>query len=206
MKTIRHLVVVAAVGLLGGCGDGPTGGNETDFGSLNLAASASTIFSAAPRNTATLTVTALRRNGQPLNAAGSPTFSSDAGGIASVDASGTVTGMAAGTARISASLTVGGVTRSSTIDITVTSGSASATVRGEETTFSPSIVDIAQAGTVHWQFGRIGHSVVFTTAGAPQDIPEPWSGGTQSRDFATKGTFDYHCTIHAGMVGQVRVR
>jgi plastocyanin len=206
MKTIRHLVVAAVVGLLGGCDGDPTGGNEADLGSLNVTASASTIFSTAPGNTATLTVTALRQNGLPLNDAGTPSFSSDADGIASVDASGLVTGVAAGLARISASLTVGGVTRSSAIEITVTDGAAFVTVRGEGPVFTPLLANIAQGGTVHWQFGAIAHTVVFTTAGSPQDMPEPWSGGTQSRDFTTKGTFDYHCTIHAGMVGQVRVR
>jgi plastocyanin len=48
------------------------------------------------------------------------------------------------------------------------------------------------------------HNVTFSGAGAPSGIPNT-SSGTVRRTFNTAGTFDYSCTLHAGMVGTVIV-
>jgi plastocyanin len=51
----------------------------------------------------------------------------------------------------------------------------------------------------------VQHNVTFdAAAGAPANIADRTSGG-DSRTFMTAGIFDYQCTIHPGMNGQVTV-
>jgi len=70
--------------------------------------------------------------------------------------------------------------------------------------FQPGTVDVAAGGAVTWSFGSIHHTVSFTTAGAPESIPE-LQNGSASRTFANNGTFGYRCLIHPEMTGLVRV-
>ena len=57
---------------------------------------------------------------------------------------------------------------------------------------------------VTWTVGDIGHSVTFTTPGAPAEIPY-MEQESVSRTFPTNGSFNYHCSIHEGMTGIVHV-
>jgi len=53
------------------------------------------------------------------------------------------------------------------------------------------------------------HDVVFDTpapAGVPADIGTINSPSSVSRNFATAGIFNFHCTIHGGMNGRVTVQ
>lgn len=70
--------------------------------------------------------------------------------------------------------------------------------------FTPPVVYLAVNGTVTWRFPARPHNVVFTTPGAPADIPLV-SNVTLSRTFPAAGTFRYDCTIHPGMSGIVVV-
>ena len=81
---------------------------------------------------------------------------------------------------------------------TVTLGAAS---------FSPASTTLALNGTVTWvNSSAIEHNVTFAAAaGAPENIPNHTSGSTP-RTFGTAGTFNYQCTIHAGMTGSVAVQ
>ncbi|CAN5358514.1 hypothetical protein BH23GEM2_BH23GEM2_15380 [soil metagenome] len=73
--------------------------------------------------------------------------------------------------------------------------------------FVPSSVTIARTGTVTWTNSSSEiHNVTFgTAAGAPANIGDHASGNN-SRQFATTGTFNYSCTNHPGMAGQVIVQ
>jgi plastocyanin len=70
--------------------------------------------------------------------------------------------------------------------------------------FQPGAVDVSAGGTVTWRFGAIHHTVTFTTAGAPDDVPE-LENGSADRTFPNNGSFAYRCAIHPGMNGVVRV-
>jgi len=84
-----------------------------------------------------------------------------------------------------------------------TSASVAATT---ESVFTPRTVDVGTGGTVTWTFGSLAHNVVFgAAAGAPANIPVTTSASV-SRTFNTPGTFNYDCTLHAGMTGVVNVR
>jgi plastocyanin len=72
--------------------------------------------------------------------------------------------------------------------------------------FSPSSVTITKGGTVTWTNNAgTAHNVTFMSTGSPANI-ESFSSGSNSRTFDAVGTYEYHCTIHSGMSGSVRVQ
>ena len=71
--------------------------------------------------------------------------------------------------------------------------------------FSPSNVSIAPNDTIYYTFESVQHNVLFDTQGAPADIGTT-SSTTVKRVFPTAGTYDYHCSLHAGMTGKVTVQ
>ena len=68
---------------------------------------------------------------------------------------------------------------------------------------APNIV--VPAGTTvtwTWNSGAEEHNVTVSDASSGDKS----GGATYSRQFATAGTFSYHCTLHAGMTGSVLVQ
>ena len=95
-----------------------------------------------------------------------------------------------------------GATGSATVSITASSDSY-----GYSTfSFAPSTVTITKGGTVTWNNDAgVAHNVTFMTSGSPTKIGN-FSSGSNSRTFDTAGTYEYHCTNHAGMAGTVKVQ
>jgi plastocyanin len=125
-----------------------------------------------------------------------------------VDNTGTITAIAPGATTVGASLTRDGVTASGTASVSVSApvaGTSSATVQATTSnTFTPPSVNLNVGGTVAYAFGTVDHNVIFSGAGAPSDVPVSVNT-TISRTFANIGTFNYTCTLHAGMNGTVIV-
>lgn len=72
--------------------------------------------------------------------------------------------------------------------------------------YNPTSLTVAPGTSVTFNFnGSIGHSVTFSTSGAPADIPVT-SNATVTRVFPTTGTFSYHCTVHPNMTGVIVVQ
>lgn len=74
-------------------------------------------------------------------------------------------------------------------------------------TFQPTTLTVAKGTNVTFQNNSgVDHNIVFdnTTSGAA-DIG-PISSGSPVRTFNTAGTFGFHCTIHAGMIGSITVQ
>ena len=174
------------------------------FTTLEVTPASPTLFTVAPGNSVTLAVTAKDQNGDTLPAAGSATFSSDNPAVADVSAGGTVTVAAPGTARITASLTADGVTKTGASAVTALVALQNAGVLAPETTYQPAIANMRPGGVVIWSFESVVHDVVFTTPGAPENVPA-FGGGFVSRTFPTSGTYSYECTLHPGMTGVVQV-
>ena len=84
--------------------------------------------------------------------------------------------------------------------------SSATTVTTPNETFSPRVINIASGSSVTWQFSGARHNVTFgslkPTGG---DVPDTDAGSAATRTFATAGTYDYQCTRHSGMTGQVIV-
>lgn len=75
--------------------------------------------------------------------------------------------------------------------------------------FSPPVADIARGGRVNFRITESpdgdGHNALFGgQTGAPPDVPIV-KDTTVSRTFNTAGSFEYFCTVHPGMVGEVIV-
>ncbi len=118
MKTVMRCAVFAGVVLLAACGDGSSGVMTPqpgpDVARIDVSAATTAI---TPSQTVQFSAVARTSSGTIVSSA-QPVWSSTAPTIASVNASGIVTGVAAGSATIRA--TVGSVT--GTLDVTVTSG------------------------------------------------------------------------------------
>jgi plastocyanin len=163
-----------------------------------------TLFTLQPGNWVRLTATPKDQDGGVMSGLPDPTFSSDDEAVGTVDAEGIVTAAAPGTARVTASLTVDGITKAGSSEITVVEASAASEVTAPQFAFVPQVADVAAGGKVTWTVAGIHHTVAFTTSGAPADIPEMLFQSV-SRTFSTPGTFQYRCTIHNAMRGTVRV-
>jgi plastocyanin len=204
-KLLRSFTApMLAAALLTSCsGGGDKGVTNPGGGGVTPVLTSITISGSTSTNvggTLQLTASPKDQTGAAINAA--VVWSTSSAFVANVNSSGLVTGIAAGQATITAT---SGAIASSTL-VTVTSGTfpLSATVNMPGTVFSPTSVDIAQGGSVSFVFPALAHNVLFSSSGSPQDIPIT-SNATISRTFATKGTFNYVCSIHTGMVGAVVV-
>lgn len=80
---------------------------------------------------------------------------------------------------------------------------ATANVSVIDNAFDPDATTVAAGGTVTWTWnGASGHNVTFPSGSSSSTQ----ASGTFSRAFPAAGTFDYQCTIHAGMNGTVTVQ
>ena len=217
MRRIRFLSAAAALGLLacsgGGGGstspdddddDGP--GNQQTLGAITANVTSLNLTAGA---TATISITAVDVNNQPIGSFGNPTFTSTNTTVAVVETGGDVRGLKAGDGSINISLTHGGATKTTSVPVTVT-GTLPAVedvvASSSDYVFTPRVIAVQAGGTVTWTFGALEHTVTFAAAsGAPNSI----SGGLStsiSRTFNAPGNFAYSCSIHAGMSGLVYVR
>jgi plastocyanin len=208
-RQYRHPLALTVL-LLAACGgDGDDGGPiGSSLETVEVSPSSQAIYSLAPDNTVTLTVTAKDGEGDVISDPGTITFASENTSIATVSASGVVMAAGAGTTSVTASATYGGVTRSGSATITVNVAPATALVNaqlvGAQPSWVPGTVDVSAGGQVTWTVGAVPHNVVFSGSGAPSNIAD-WADGSQSTTFPNAGTYAYVCTIHAGMQGRVRV-
>jgi plastocyanin len=167
------------------------------------------LYSTPPGNTIELTVTLKDQHNAAYTGATSKSFSSNNTAVATITGSGTVTGLAIGTAQVTVTVEAGGVTRTGTTTVNVQEPPSDVSVVTHEVRFEPVAVHLLRGGTVTWTIGRpgilISHNVIFTTPGAPADIPVHVGGELVSRQFATPGSFTYECTLHGGMTGTVHV-
>lgn len=202
---VRRVWTVAIASLAAACGGGGNGGGGTGpdrvFTTLVVQPASATVIVGQ-----TTPLTAIARDQNNSNMSGlTVTWQSNNTSIATVNASGVVTGVAAGTATITANGTVGSVTKSgnATVTVSATAPQSAIVVATAATTFDPASVTIARNGTVTWQF-NLEHNVTWSGSGTPANIPNT-STGTVSRTFPNAGTFNYGCTLHPGMNGSVTV-
>lgn len=111
--------------------------------------------------------------------------------------------LGAGTGTQTVTATAAGVTGSPSVTFTTT---AATVVQVSNNQFTPSTVTITAGSDVVWQWQgtTAQHNVTFSTGGAPANITDMTSGSA-SRTFPAAGVFNYSCTNHLGMNGQVTV-
>jgi plastocyanin len=198
MRVVRvwRLAVAASAATMamacgGDDGDGGTGTVTPVFTTLTVTPSPATVIVGS---TQTLTAAAKDQTGAAMSGL-TVTYASSDQTKATVTNAGVITGVAAGTARITATGTIGSVTKTANVDVTVSVPGATASVAATTSnTFEPTTVTISRNGSVTWQFATV-HDVIFDSPGGPANI-DPTASGPVSRTFPTAGTYPYHCSIH----------
>ena len=71
--------------------------------------------------------------------------------------------------------------------------------------FNPASLTITHGTTVSFVFGNVAHTVTFTSAGAPANVPAT-SNATVGVTFPTAGVYTYMCSIHTQMTGTITVQ
>jgi plastocyanin len=86
--------------------------------------------------------------------------------------------------------------------------------------FNPAQITISPGDSVTFVFGSVAHNVTFqqesqdaaayyagrtSSRGAPTNIPTT-ANAAVVRVFPTVGSFEYRCSIHPGMLGEVKAR
>ena len=73
--------------------------------------------------------------------------------------------------------------------------------------FSPATVRLSVGGTVTWTWnGAVAHNLSFTSGSPrPAGTPTAQTSGSYVATFGTVGTYNFHCSLHAGMRGAIFV-
>jgi plastocyanin len=204
MRAVRVMmagVVMAVAACGGGGGDGGGTTAPAVFTTLAVDPANPTIIVGG---TQTLTAAAKDQTGATMSGL-TVTYTSANQAVATVTSAGVVAGVTPGTARITASGTVGTVTKTQDVNVTVAAPGGTASVSATASnSFDPRTVTVTRNGVVTWSFAAL-HNVTFDTQGAPGNITDR-SSGSASLTFPNAGTYAYHCTIHAGMSGSVVVQ
>ena len=97
------------------------------------------------------------------------------------------------------------------VTFTATASAAPTTddVSVNNNSFNPQQTVVKTGGTVTWTWnsGLTSHNVTYSSGPAPLPANSPTQAGgtTFSSTFTATGTYAYHCTLHSGMEGTVRV-
>lgn len=101
-----------------------------------------------------LTITARDGTGAVMPAEGVAEFSSSAPDVAEVSGGGLVTAVAAGTAAITATLTMGRITRTAVMNVTVSELADNVTLTSGDRGWEPAIAHVKVGGLVTWTVSR----------------------------------------------------
>ena len=208
---VAKLVLAVGVSTVVGCGGSGGGDGGTTNPPPATVATVTINRSSAlvkPTESVTLTATAKSSAGATINGR-TVSWNNSNSSVTSMTpngASATVTGSVLGTSSITA--TVDQVTSTPTL-VTVTNSfpsSASITVgAGGQDVFDPAQADVASGATVTFSWNNVLHNVTWDNAPSGAQNSGDKSTGTYQVTINTAGTFNYHCTIHAGMNGSITV-
>lgn len=207
---MRSTSVALAAGLaaIAACGGGGGGGNTNPPPPPTVQSVSLSKTSALVEPSESVTITATPRDGSGNALSGktvtwSANPSSGTVTLTSNGNSATVTGSAVGQAQITA--TVDQVS-SAPLTVTVSNSiptTADVSVGSGGNVFTPNQTDIKSGGTVTFTWAGGPHNVTFSNSSIPSSSNQ--TTGTFPVTFTQTGSYDYRCTIHAGMTGTVTV-
>jgi plastocyanin len=198
---------IVACGGSGGSDGGTNPPPPATVSSVSLSRSTALI---KPTESVSITATPRDASGNAISGK-TVTWNNDNSAVASIAPNGatvTVTGTTLGGAHITA--TVDQIT-SSQAQITVTNSfpaTLAVDVGASGDSFTPNQADIASGATVNFAWpSSVVHNVTWVSAPGtlPGNSGDKGQGGSFSVTLTTPGTYNYHCTIHAGMDGSIQV-
>ena len=209
MRVAKLVLAVVLSPLIGCGGSGGDGGTNppppATVATVTINRSSALV---KPSESVTLTATAKSSAGVTIvgHAVNWSNSSSTVASMTTNGASATITGSTLGTTSIIA--TVDQIASSPT-QVTVTNTfptAASITVgAGGGNVFDPAQVDIASGATVTFSWAGGPHNVTWDNAPPSVGNSGDKSTGTFQATISQAGTYNYHCTIHAGMNGSITV-
>jgi len=210
MRVAESMIAICVSVVIGACGGG--GGNDGNTNPPPPAAVASVSLSKTtallqPTETTLITASPKDANGNVLSGR-TVNWSVGSTNVATIAPNGssvTVTAVANGQTQVTA--TVEGIPGTATITVTnsfPTSGSVTVGAGGQDA-FDPTQVDIASGGTVTFSWAAGPHNVTWTSPPSPVGDITDRSSGSVPVTFNSAGTYNFHCTLHAGMNGVVVV-
>lgn len=204
----RNILSIAMAAVVLGCGGGD-GGSGTPSGPVVTATGS---VRGTVKDNLGVAVSAVSVQ---LSATGKPTLTATSG----TDGVFTITNVVVGTWQLAATLPTGfanatgptvtvSANQQTSADIVLTrqvvvEPPLNADVSISNFAFSPKDVTIKQNGSIQW---KNNDAAAHTATGASFDSGVLQSAAMFTQAFATKGTFNYRCTIHAGMTGTVTVQ
>ncbi|HEY2852082.1 MAG TPA: plastocyanin/azurin family copper-binding protein [Gemmatimonadaceae bacterium] len=196
--------------VLAGCGgSGDSGGTNPPptpvLTSVTLSKTAATL---RPTESTTITATPKDQNGNAMSGQTVDWTIAPTSGIASITPNGTsvtVTGTALGSAALTATVQQKTATAQITVQNSFPSSADIAVGANGANAFDPQQVDIAAGGTVNFNWSGVTHNVTWQAPPVSVSNIADRSSGTVSVTLNTAGTYNYQCTLHAGMTGTVTV-
>lgn len=196
---------------LAACGGGGDGGGTTPPpppGPVSSVSLNRTTALVKPAESVTLTATAKDSHGTLLTGKTFTWSANPSSGTVNLTPNGssvTVTGVAVGQATVKATVDqVDSPNATVTVSNTV-SNSADISVGSNGDAFTPDRADIAAGGTVTFTWAAGPHNVTWTSGPTTPANSGDKSSGTFAVTLQQAGTYDFHCTIHAGMTGSITV-
>ena len=206
LSTLLPVFALSLAACGGGGGDGG-GTNPPPSDVVNSVSLSRT--NATMRPTEVITVTATARNSSGATVSGKTvqwtvTQTGTIVNIAPSGASVQITAAAVGTAQVTA--TIEGKTASVAVVVTNQPFPTTAAIQVTNNAFSPATADVGTGAVVTWTWaqGAVEHNVNFTGPAGITAIGNR-STGSESRTFSVAGTYDFSCSIHAGMSGSLTV-
>ena len=201
---IQSIAAVILIASATACGSDRSTGTAPSVSKVVIADIISAI---TPGKSLQLAVFAFDQAGALIVNPGAFVWTSSSPSVATVNQTGVVAAVAAGATSISA--TLGGATGTMNVVVSALTAATKDTVVTLPATFVPNIVNITVGQSVTFVIGgQYSHNVIFKTTnppGSPADIQEV-TNRVFARTFSARGTFNFDCTIHPGMSGQIVVQ
>jgi plastocyanin len=203
-----RLAAVTLITLLAACSGGGTGSNPPVSGASG---SVTGTVTASGSGVAGATVSLPGSAAQTTDASGKFTFENVQTGSYNLTVT-LPTGYALGSGEAASKPVTVGAGQAATVNWALSRTAPIETLRVDlqGTSFSPKTVTVTKGSTIHWvNATATTHTITPDNsgqAGAWTSQTVSGSGTAFDHTFDSAGTYDYHCTIHAGMTGTIKVQ
>jgi plastocyanin len=206
--TPTRLTAITLITLLAACSGGGTGSNPPVSGESG---SVTGTVTASGSGVAGATIALPGSTAQTTDAAGKFTFENVKTGSYNLSVT-LPAGYALGSGEAASKPVTVAAGQSATVNWALSRTAPIETLRVDlqATSFSPKDVTVSKGSTIHWVNATAStHTITADNSGQAGAWPSQTvsgSGTVFDHTFDATGTYTYHCTIHAGMTGTIKVQ